>query len=553
MKLTDALKAWLVEQCGVAKDASNEVFSAKALEALSAGTLSPEKLAELTVEKKTEPGAGAAKLASLIKDALAPVQKELADLKAKQPADADDAAKKAAEDEADKKLQAAIAKAVEDATKSLQTKEIEQPGVTKAGRLFSRAGMESLADPKDVTINVKGAHERYSTTKSAARYDEKHVFAGQQAQFAGKMLDHPSELDKAIAGAYFKFAANASAGNMQVPRGLRMTEHDEQLLKYAINELPWTGIIGGAGTDSGGSKVDGRKLTEFERKSLLDDSTSGGLEAAPIVFDDAVILTPVLHGELFPLVNVVNISRGRRIEGFSMSNPTFTSGVAEGTEIPLFDTESFISAFDTNIYNAVGAMEIGLDFEEDSPVNIGSIVAQRYGEKAMEWLDNQIANGDGTTEPQGFFNASGTASVAFGGVAATVGGYEGLLFGVTKKFRNPADRARSVFVGNEVSYRRARAIPVGASDARRVFGMTHEDYSLLGHPYKIQDDIANTKIAFVNLRYYRMYRRLGMSVRIETGGKELARKNMSLIVVRMRFGGQLELGGSCAITTTAEA
>ena len=79
----------------------------------------------------------------------------------------------------------------------------------------------------------------------------------------------------------------------------------------------------------------------------MDDNTSGGLEAVPIVFDDAVILTPVLTGELFPLVKLVNIPRGRRIEGFSVGNPTITSGTAEGSSISLFDTTSYIAAFDT--------------------------------------------------------------------------------------------------------------------------------------------------------------------------------------------------------------
>ena len=338
-----------------------------------------------------------------------------------------------------------------------------------------------------------------------------------------------------------------------------MTDHDKELMEYALRNVAWSGMVGGTGSENGATKVDNRKLTEMEIKAILDDSTSGGLEAAPIVFDDAVILTPVLHGELFPLVNTVPIARGRRVEGFSLGNPTFTSGTAEGTAIDLFDTSSYISAFDTTIFNAVGAMEIGLDFEEDSPVNIGALVAQRYGEKAMEWLDNQIVNGDGTTEPQGILNASGTTTVSSTNGASgppTVDDYEGLMFGINKEYRTAADKARTVFIGNDTTYKRARAISVGSSDARRVFGMevnAHGDYNLLGHGYKVQNDVGNANIAFANLRYYRMYRRLGLNVRVETGGKELARKNQKLIVVRMRWGGQLELGGAAAKITDAQS
>jgi len=75
----------------------------------------------------------------------------------------------------------------------------------------------------------------------------------------------------------------------------------------------------------------------------------------------------------------------------------------------------------------------------------------------------------------------------------------------------------------------------------------------LGHDVKIQNDTTNADIAFCNLRYYRMYRRLGLNIRVETGGKELAQKNLKLIVVRMRFGGQLEQGGAAAKIVDAQS
>ena len=45
-------------------------------------------------------------------------------------------------------------------------------------------------------------------------------------------------------------------------------------------------------------------------------------------------------------------------------------------------------------------------------------------------------------------------------------------------------------------------------------------------------------------------RRLGIQFKRETGGKELTRKNLELIVARMRIGGRLLLGGACAKMTT---
>ena len=529
MELTPQLRAWLVENFATPADASDEEFKAAAMKALDEGALSVHDLAELSVKDESSEGAF--------------TDEVLEDGKS---------AGSGAYD--------ALLKAVSGIANRLDglegSKSVEPNTVTDA----KSAGQKMMASAPASQVRVVGAEEQYSTTKSAAICPKGHIKAGQVAEIYGRGLDTSSQLDKAVAGAYFKWAVRNSMGSQGVPRGLKMTDHDDQLMQYALHKMSWSGVVGGSGTEgSGVSKIDSRKLSDVEIKALIDDSTSGGLEAAPVAFDDAVILTPVLHGELFPLVNVVPISRGRRVEGFSLGNPTFTSGTAEGTAIGLFDTSSYISAFDTTVFNAVGAMEIGMDFEEDSPVNIGTLVAQRYGEKAMEWLDNQIMNGDGTTEPQGILNASGTTTVSSTNGAtgpATVDDYEGLMFGLSKEYRSAADRARQVFISNDTSYKRARAIAVGSGDVRRVFGMetnTHGDYSLLGHDVKIQNDTTNADIAFCNLRYYRMYRRLGLNIRVETGGKELAQKNLKLVVVRMRFGGQLEQGGAAAKIVDAQS
>ncbi len=235
------------------------------------------------------------------------------------------------------------------------------------------------------------------------------------------------------------------------------------------------------------------------------------------------------------------------------SNPTLTWGGGDDNECTLFNTANFVTAFDTTIHVVDGCIEIGHDFMSDSPVDVASVIGSAYSDQLMRQLDRVIAIGNGTTEPEGVMNATGTTSVAFGGVAPTIGGYEELLFGVPKQFKAGFDRGRSVFASNETSYRRARAIPVGASDERRIFGMTHEDYQLLDRPYKIQVDMANTQAFFANLARYRMYRRLGFTMRTTSEGKELTRKNLMLIMVRARYGGAMEDGSAAAVSTTLQA
>lgn len=408
---------------------------------------------------------------------------------------------------------------------------------------------------KGTRIRVKEAAEQYDSTKKAAIYPmvrgykggigAVHPMAGQPATIAGRALDHPSDRDKAVSLAFFRHQVSRS-NKREIPQWARMTEHDREMLLYAAHNEKWTGVI----TDGGSEiSIDRQKLSELQIRALLDDSVSGGIEITPVVFDDALILTPVLFGELFPFVDVKTIPRGRRVKGGAVTNPEFTSGVGEGTAIQPFNTSAFVTAFDTAIFPAVAAIELGQDFEEDTPVDLGGQIIEQFGLKAMEWLDRVIAVGNGYDEPQGIFGATAATLITstFGAAGPpTVSDAEALLFGVPKQFRAEGGKFLAYF-SNDYTYRKFRSLPVGPGDERRLYGMDHAEYKLGGYDHKIQNNIADGYLGFANLRKYRMYRRLGMQVRVETGGRQLALTNTRLIVVRMRYGGQLSIGGAAAL------
>lgn len=543
MRITTALKAFSLSQGWTAADATDDNVKSAVLAKFGEGKIDAVKLAELT---RDNPSPGQATLEKTVESIVSKAMQPIIDQLKLRP-DAPPAAG------------APPIKATEVKSSNPDADVFKKHfGGNEAVSQKSFMGVMSKAGDG---VRVVGAMERYSTVRKAAMYPSKtmhgtpHMLAGQPAQLAGRFIDLPSDADKAIAGAWFKLLVNRGTSNPNdVPKGLRMTEHDWDLVKYAVHEAKFTGGIGGT-EEFSEYTVNDRKLHDYEVKALLDDSTSGGTEIVPQPFDDIIVTTPVLYGELFPLVNVINVTRGRRVKGGAISNPTITSAGAEGTAITAFTTTSMVSAFDTTIYNPVAAIEIGLDFEEDSPTGVTQIIISKYGEKMMEWLDEQIAIGDGTTEPQGVFNASSTTLVLSDNGATgppTVSDYEGLMFGVSKAFRNTKG-SRNVFIGNDTSYRRARGISVSPTDERRVFGMTHMDYRLLDHDYKIQNSIANTQIAFANLGYYRMYRRLGVTIRNETSGNYLTTRNLRLLVLRARFGGKMELGGAAAIMSDAQS
>lgn len=560
MRLSAMLKKFLVDNCGAKETATDDEFRAAAGEAFADGSLTAEKYQEL-VTTKSEAEAGS--MLGFFKgfgDSLAAIRKSL-----EQDSEEDD------EEEDDEEE--------EPATKSKKggkaaTKATKQPR-TNLEKMVTRLGMGSANDDDDgddgeeksFSVRVKSVVEKYDGTKSAAIYPSTtskgraHPLAGQrmtdynETGFA-RPLDNSSERDKAVAGAYGQFIVNVAIKKSRTLGFMSMPEESRDLLLWAMDNEKW-----GGSTDGGQfADIAGRKLTPHEQKALIDDATSGGLEAAPIVFDDQIIQTPLLNGELYPWVNTKPLDRGRRVEGVATGTVTSSWGGVDDTAITLFNTASYVTAFDTTIFRWEGAIRIGLDFLSDTPIDFNAHITEQYGERLLEDLDDVIATGNGTTQPEGIMVKAGTTSINFGGTT-TLGNYESLRFGVAKPEHKGSAKASAVFCGTETSYMRARAIPVGSSDARRLGGSQatiggvtdYSDYSWMGVPYKINESMTNAKVFYAILARYRMYRRRGFTIRTSTEGDTLIRNNEMLMVAMARYGGQLERGAVAAVTSTAPA
>jgi HK97 family phage major capsid protein len=575
LKLTDAMRQHARKNLGVAEAADDGAIT-QALGLALAEDRIPQDVWKSLQDNKTP--SGRELIVTVVSEQLQPLQETLkglsdglAALVAKvgttpAPQGGDGGVAPPPADDPEAEFVKRLKKAMPQVTKGLV---LGDDGVlTPSGVLADAHNRGYLSDPS--ALRQKSPLERYSAVKSEARWPGNHkhpdlrnkrvTAPGAEGWGTGRPLDTPSQQDKAVVGAYMKWV-KASLLGRDAPASCRMTDHDWELVHYMVHQLPWTGYVG-ADAEGGGAPVHEEKLADvFYRglpgtKAILDDSTSGGIQAAPIVVDDALIIQPLLFGELFPLITVVNLARGRRIHQATLGRPTLTSGTPEGTPISLFDTTNFLGTLDASIFTAVGAMEIGLDFEEDSPAPIGDTVIALYSEAAMAWLDRVIAIGDGTTEPLGIFNASGIVTVASVNGAAgplTVSDAESLMFGVNKAYRTSRG-GRNVFVGNETAYRRFRAIPSGtAMNNVRAFGNDYGAYMVLNFPMKIVTGVPNNWVAFSNLGYYRMWRRLGITFKVETAGKTLSLANTKLIVARMRFGGLPEQGGAFAVSTDGPA
>jgi hypothetical protein len=432
----------------------------------------------------------------------------------------------------------AVPQSTSEFTLAYTTARLMADGVLSAEKYAELAANEApmqttTPDPTKVfsgpgTIRVKAEGEKYSET----RYATKHVKTGQPVfdVIHGRECQTMSEGSAARAGVLLKHLANRAGLNNP------LSEHERGLLND-VSQKVWAGKIGSDWYDH----ISGATV-----KALIDDSTSGGIEAVPIEFDSDIVTFPLLSGELYPNVDIKPVPRGRRIEGASIGTPTLSWGGVDASAMPLFDTTSMVQPIDTTIFVINAAVEVGRDFLSDSPANVGATLTSLVGERLAAELDKVIAVGNGSTQPEGIFTASGLATVA-----STAGGagppsmddYLTLMFSVGKQYRNRG--MGPVFLSNDRTYQRRTAIRVDPHSLATtvnqlpVFGPTWNDYQTMQWPHKIQNDLTNRQIAYGALSKYRMYRRLGLEVRWETAGNYLATKNLALLVVRARFGGKV--------------
>ncbi len=558
MKITEALKKWIVDNCEAVKaDATDDEFRKAAGDAMAHGKLSIEKYGELTADPKEK---AANEFGKKQDEILAGLDKLAGQLK---PKEGDEADKEAKEKEAKEKAEKEAKEKADKEAKEKGTK--TQPSML--AKMVARIGgtPDDPNDERDIDVRVKAAAEGYSDTKSAMTYPG-HTKSGKPHPKAGKpvmdfsedgrQMDVPSNRDRAVIGAWSKYLCSVAQSCGSRTIGFqRLQQHDKELIFHAMENMDWSGST--HPEESHYADIVNRRLTNMEKQALIDDALSGGFEAAPIVFDADVISTPLLHGELFPLVNVVPIDRGRRIEGVATGTVTGAWGGVDDGAIALFNTANYVTAFDTTIFRWEGAIRVGLDFLSDTPIDFGQHITQQYGERLLEDLDDVIATGNGATQPLGIIGVAGT-TVGFGGVAATIGGYETLRFGVTKQEHRANVIASAVFCGTETSYIRMKGIPVGATDARRLFGeggmgtQGYSNYAMMGSPYKIDACQGKTRIFYAILARYGMYRRRGLTMRPSTEGDTLIRANSLLMVATARYGGQLERAATMARTLTAQ-
>lgn len=387
-------------------------------------------------------------------------------------------------------------------------------------------------------LRVKDQRERYDQRRLAVKGHD-----GTALLVGGVPAELPSEAERAMLGSWCKRLLQRAGYSVQ------FTEHDKGLLADMAERYVFT------------EGEEGKEVADVElvKKALLDDSISGANVLNPVLLEDAIQTSLVLHSQLAPYCSLVDLPRGRIVRTGLVGRPISVWGSPPGTAIAEMDCTNLVGSIDTTIFPLVGAVEVSQELQDDvSAVNIGDMLIQGFSDDMRYQLDRAIAIGDGVSQPTGLFNTAGVTVVpsASGSAGpAQIADLEGLFFAVPKQYREPPGAGRGLsWVGNDLNYRRFRTIPIGSTFNERLWGLDRLDgYTLYGLPFRVQNDIPNNSLMAVDLSNYRLFRRAGIQSRVERGGKELTLKRLDLIVCLARFGGRLVRTAGAAKSTDLAA
>lgn len=418
--------------------------------------------------------------------------------------------------------------------------------------LNAAAGSEN-GNGGTVNIRVKAASERYRKERRSTVHKHYNV----PVNICGAPAEEQSELDFAKMGVFAKHRL-ASQAKMLVDWGLsvpHLTEHEKGLLAEIYHEDDFCGHT------ADGKVVHRSSMSDLKMnvKMLLDDSTSGGQNLVPYEFDSGIVTYPYLHSQILPLVDT-RTTNSSEVQSATLDTVTVSWGTNEGTEVPIFDTDGMINNLTIPIKPVTAAIDWGKDFELDTPISdFGRIIQEQFGQALLKEMDRVVCLGNGTSEPEGFLVAGGTVGVNSDGgtgAAPTLNDYIKLHFSLPLEYREQPS-LNACYVSNDTTFKRSRQIKIDANtpstDQRPVFGMNIRDYNSFGYAHKINNSIANTKLAFLCLKKYRLYRRFGVDFMLTDQGYTLARRNLKLLVVRQRWGGIMADPNACAIMADTQS
>lgn len=393
-------------------------------------------------------------------------------------------------------------------------------------------------------VHVKATSESLSSERSKQTWPD----GSPRLNHKGQQIYSMSECDWAKMGVLMKMSLRKLEGMPEI------TDWDRSLYQEMIDKETWIKPIG----------VNGEEFIKGHAvKTVLQEllgSTSDAI--VPEFFDTRVIELMLLRGEIFPYCNIVDVPAGSVIETGQIGNVTGTWDQLDGADQTIFDPTSLLTPITATVKSFSCLVEVGNELLSDTPVQLGMLLAGRMINKASAELDRVVLSGAAADEPEGVMNASNTIDIPSqngAGGPLTDTDHVNLTFGIPKVLEREARYAMK-----RATYKRFRSIVTGVTgDDRRLYQGGLKSYQIDDVPVSVvepapstgrgQGGLTDREIVFANFSKYRVWRRLGMTLRSDSTGYTNVRRNQTLFSLRMRLAGKVIDADAFAIMDDADA
>ena len=270
------------------------------------------------------------------------------------------------------------------------------------------------------------------------------------------------------------------------------------------------------------------------RKALSEGSDGAGGYLVPTEYRRELLKRVPEISELFTHVRKVPVITDSGEYPRLDSDVSITWGRSENAD--LTETDPSFNQLTFTVQNMSAITCMSRELASDSNPGIVETITDLFAEAVANERDKVIAIGDGSTQPEGIYSASGLSSVAVGGSLS----YDKLVeikYTLGRKYQRTA---RWIF--NSVNAQRIAKLrddndELLMPDALRA----GETPLILGKPFSVQDDLPDSVILFGALGRYLWFDRQRMVIESTTTGGDTFKKHQVAIKVIERCDGKLPL------------
>lgn len=279
-------------------------------------------------------------------------------------------------------------------------------------------------------------------------------------------------------------------------------------------------------------------------KALSEGTNSAGGYLVPNGFREEVIARLPDAAELAPFVRTVPVrtDTGSLPSLATDISVTWRAGGAASENLIFSESDPVMGSVAWSLKRADAMTKMSRELVADSQPSIVDFVTRLFREAIATERDRTIAMGNGTSEPQGIYYASGLGSVAVAG-AINFAKLVEIEQTIKRKYRTNAR-----WVMNGTNLRRIYQLtdtngqPIFQRDV--IGGMPES--RILGYPAAQQDNLPDTHILFGDLNYYLWFDREEMGIESTTVGGDAFANHQTWVKVWERADGKVGLGEAFA-------